>query len=72
LRTFSVSKLIGKNIFLLLTDKKLLTKDSLTEHFVGDFVGKLITNGIIVQIPTENSVGKSKDYGSDTNWCDKI
>jgi hypothetical protein len=27
---------------------------------------------MIVQIPTENSVGKSKDCGSDTNWCDKI
>jgi hypothetical protein len=34
--------------------------------FFGDFVGKLITNGMIVQIPTKNSVGKSKDYGSET------
>jgi hypothetical protein len=34
--------------------------------FVGDFVGKLITNGMIVQIPTKNSVCKSKDYGSET------
>ena len=33
---------------------------------VDDFVGKLITNRITVQIPTENSVGKSKDYGSST------
>jgi len=33
---------------------------------VGDFVDKLITNGMIVQIPTENSVGKSKDCGSNT------
>jgi hypothetical protein len=31
---------------------------------VDDFVGKLITNGMIVQIPTENSIGKSKDCGS--------
>ena len=34
---------------------------------VGDSVGKLITNGMVVQIPTENSVGKSKDCGSDCN-----
>jgi hypothetical protein len=33
---------------------------------IGDFVDKLITNGMIVQIPTENSVGKSKDCGSNT------
>jgi len=33
--------------------------------FVGDFVGKLITNGMIVQIPTKNSVGQSKDCGSE-------
>jgi hypothetical protein len=32
--------------------------------FVGDFVGKLITNEMIVQIPTKNSVDKYKDYGS--------
>jgi hypothetical protein len=32
-QAFSVSKYIGKNIFLLATDKKLLTKDSPTEHF---------------------------------------
>jgi hypothetical protein len=32
---------------------------------VGDFVGKLITNGMLVQIPTKNSVGKSKDCGND-------
>jgi hypothetical protein len=31
---------------------------------VGDFVGKLITNGMIVQILTENSVDKFKDCGS--------
>jgi hypothetical protein len=31
---------------------------------VGDFVGKLITNEMIVQIPMENSVSKSKDCGS--------
>jgi hypothetical protein len=34
--------------------------------FIGDFVGKLITNEMIVQIPTENSVGKYKDCGSVT------
>jgi len=31
---------------------------------VGDFVGKLITNGMIVQILTENFVDKFKDCGS--------
>jgi hypothetical protein len=34
---------------------------------VGDFVGKLITNWMIVQIPMKNSVGKYKNYGSDCN-----
>jgi len=34
---------------------------------VGDFVGKLIINGMIVQIPTENFIDKSKDCGSDTS-----
>jgi len=36
--------------------------------FVGDFVGKLITNEMIVQIPMENSVSKSKDCGSGNTW----
>jgi len=35
---------------------------------VSDFVGKLITNGMIMQIPTENSIGKSKNCGSDIWW----
>jgi hypothetical protein len=35
---------------------------------VGNFIGKLITNEMIVQIPTENSVGKSKDCGSGNTW----
>ena len=68
LLAFSVSKSIGNNIFLLPTDlpsdKKLPTQDSRQSISVGDFVGKLITNRMIVQIPTENSVGKSKDCGS--------
>jgi hypothetical protein len=34
---------------------------------VGDFVGKLITNWMIVQIPMKNSVGKYKNDGSDCN-----
>ena len=33
------------------------------EFSVGDFVDKLITNGMI-QIPTKNSVGKYKDCDS--------
>jgi hypothetical protein len=32
--------------------------------FIGDFVGNFFTNGMVVQLPTENSVGKSKDCGS--------
>jgi hypothetical protein len=32
---------------------------------IGDFVGKLITNGMVVQIPTANFIGKSKDCGSE-------
>jgi hypothetical protein len=49
------------------TDKQSPMKDSPIEHSVGDFVGKLITNGMIVQIPTENFIDKSKDCGSDTS-----
>ena len=32
---------------------------------VDDFVGKLITNEMIKQIPMENSISKSKDCDSD-------
>ena len=35
---------------------------------VDDFVGKLIINGMIVQIPMKNSVNKSKDCCSDLNF----
>jgi hypothetical protein len=45
-------------------NKKLLMKNSLWSIFVYDFVGKLIANGIIVQILTENSIGKYKNSGS--------
>jgi len=68
LLAFFVSKSIGNNIFLLPTDlswtKNYRRKIHRRSIFVGDFVGKLITNGMVVQIPTENSVGKSKDCGS--------
>jgi hypothetical protein len=72
LRTFSVGKSIENNIFLLPTylpiDKKLPMKESSMEHFlVSDFVGKLITNRIIVQISTKKSIGKCKDCGSVIN-----
>jgi hypothetical protein len=33
--------------------------------YVSDFVGKLITNKMIVQIPTENSIDKYKDCDSE-------
>jgi hypothetical protein len=45
-------------------NKKLLTKDSLWNIFVCNFIGKLIAKGMIVQIPTENSVSKYKNSGS--------
>ena len=63
---FFISKSIGNNIFLLPTEKKnYRQKIHQRSISVGDFVGKLSTNGMIVQIPTENSVGKYKDYGSE-------
>jgi hypothetical protein len=68
LLAFSVSKSIGNNIFFIanrLTDGQKITDDRFS---VGDFVGKLITDGMIVQIPTENSVSKSKDCGSVPQW----
>jgi len=74
LLAFSVSKSIDNNIFLLPTDlptdKKLSMKDSHTEHFRGDFVDKLITNGMVAQIPMKNSVGKSKDCGSGNGFLE--
>jgi hypothetical protein len=63
----SINPSVIKNFLLqtdLPTDKKLPTQIHRQSIFVGDFVGKLITNGMIVQIPTENSFGKSKDCGS--------
>jgi len=64
LPTVSVGKSIGNNIFLLSMD--LPTKKNYRRNIsVGDFIGKLITNEMIVQIPTEKSVGKYKDSGSD-------
>ena len=45
-----------------LADEKIKYRRSI---FIGDFVGKLITNGMIVQIPTENSFSKYKDCGSE-------
>jgi len=64
LSTFSVSKSIGNNIFYYQWKKNYQRKIHRQSISVGDFVGKLITNGMIVQIPMKNSVGKSKDYGS--------
>jgi len=62
-RVCSVSKSVSNNIFLLPTDlptdKKLPMKDSPTEIFVSDFVGKLITDGICVLRRRKNSVGKT-------------
>ena len=50
----------------LLTNKKLPMKNSPTESIaVDDFIDKLITNGMIIQIPTKTFVGKYKDCGSD-------
>jgi hypothetical protein len=33
--------------------------------FICDSIGELITNGMIVQIPIENSIGKYKNSGGD-------
>ena len=60
----------GNFIFLLPTDlptdKKLPMKDSPTEHFRGDFVGKLITDGLCVIRQRKNSVGKTVKSCSDS------
>jgi hypothetical protein len=39
--------------------------------FICDSIDKLITDRMIVQIPTKNSIGKYKDCGSDhlDNWA---
>ena len=69
LHAFSVSTSIGNNIFFYYQrPKNYRRKIHRQSIFVGDFVGKLITNGMIVQIPMENSVGKSKDCGSGNTW----
>jgi hypothetical protein len=57
---FSISKSIGNNIFLLPTDllmEKKLPKKKIHQRSISvdDFGGKLITNGMIVQIPMKNS-----------------
>jgi hypothetical protein len=65
LRAFSVSKSIGNNIFLLPKNKNYRRKIHRQSISVGDFVGKLITNGITVQIPMKKSVDKYKDCGSE-------
>jgi hypothetical protein len=50
-------------------------KDSLMEIFVGDFIDKLITNKIIIQISTKHYVSKYIDLtmigGTNTSneWC---
>jgi len=53
LLAFSISKSIGNNIFFItngLTDGQKITDERFT---VGDFVGNCFTNGMIVEIPTE-------------------
>jgi len=60
LLVFSVSKSISNNIFLLpmnlLTNKNYRRKIHRQSNSIGDFVGKLITNGMIVKIPMKNYV----------------
>jgi len=62
-RVYSVSKSVGNNIFLLPTDfpteKNYQWKIHRQSISVGDFVGKLITNGICVLRRRKNSVGKN-------------
>jgi hypothetical protein len=36
---------------------------------VGDFIGKLIINLMIIQIPMEDTVGKYKDCGLFDYYC---
>jgi small basic protein len=69
LRAFSVSKSISNNIFFTTNrfiewTKNYRWKIYRRSIFVSDFVSKLVTNIMIVQIPTENSVDKYKDCGS--------
>jgi CO dehydrogenase nickel-insertion accessory protein CooC1 len=64
LLSFSVSKSIGNNIFFItnkLTDKQKSTDERLTD---GDFLSVIDYQQMTVQIPTENSIDKSKDCGS--------
>jgi len=68
LLAFSVSKSIGNNIFFIingLTDRQKITDERFTDENFPLVISSVIlfTNGMVVQIPTENSVGKSKDCG---------
>jgi hypothetical protein len=59
---FFVSISIGNNIFYYQRIKNYRQKIHRWSIFICDFVGKLITNEIIVQIPMKNSISKYKDY----------
>ena len=68
----SVSRSLGNNIFLLPTDlpkeKNYRRKIHRRRISIGDFVGKLITDGICVLRRWKNSVGKTVKYCSDMSW----
>ena len=57
-RVCSVSKSVGNNIFLLPMDKDYWWKIHRHIIFVGDFVGKLITDGICILRRQKNSISK--------------
>jgi hypothetical protein len=64
LLVFSVSKSIGNNIFYYqwTFDRQKITNERVTN--VGDFIRNIFTNIMVVQIPTENFISKSKNCGS--------
>ena len=66
LRAFHISKSIGNNIFFIIDKQKnYRRKIHQLSIFIYDSVGKLIVNGMIVQKPTKNFVGKYKNSSSE-------
>jgi hypothetical protein len=65
---FFVSRSISNNFFYYQRTyrqtKKYRQKIHRRRLSIGDFIGNCFTNEMVVQIPTENSIGKSKDCGS--------
>ena len=63
-RSFSVSKSISNNIFYYQQTYRRTKNYKQKIYRRSISVNKLITNGMIIQIPIKNFINKYKDYGS--------